>query len=176
MRLIEALTLVFAIIALLSPFAAILLPALLQPLIAVEQSELSASNAWVQPLEVSLETSDMEGMSSNNSAGAAYMVIENRGGGADTLIGVATDAATSVEICEQQTDEASVVRLRLSPEGIDIPPNSTLTLEPSSHQLIIFSGVIGRLESGQEITLQLSFASGTVLDIIAIIADFPPES
>ncbi len=174
MRLIEALTLIFALVALFSPFAAILLPAVLQAISANGQSDLSVSKAWVRPIAVSMAGSDMEGMTMNDSVTAAYMVIENRGGGADKLIGVSTDVASIAEIHQTQIDEMGVARMRPQPEGVEIPSNSTLLIEPLSYHIML-SGLTRTLEREQEITIQLTFASGTVLDIFAIVADFPPE-
>lgn len=175
MRVIEALTLIFAIIAVLSPFAAILLPRLLQPLSTPRQSEIAVSNAWVRPIDVPAPSSDMEGMSMNDAVTAAYMTIENRGGAADTLISVSTDVASIAEIHQTQIDEMGVARMRPQPEGVEILSNSTLLIEPLSYHIML-SGLTRTLEREQEITLQLTFASGTMLDVVAIVADFPPES
>lgn len=174
MRVIGVLTLIIVIIALLSPFAAILLPRLLQPLSTSRQSEIAVSNAWVRPIDVPASSSDMEGMSMNDAVTAAYMAIENRGGVADTLISVSTDIATMVELHQTQIDASGIARMRPQPEGIEIPANSIVKIEPISYHIML-TGLTQSLERGESIVLNLSFTSGTTMDISAVIADFAPE-
>lgn len=174
MRVIEALTLIFAIIAVLSPFAAILLPRLLQPLSSPPQSDMVVSNAWVRPIDVPAPSTDMEGMSMNDVVTAAYMTIENRGGAADTLISVSADIATTLELHQTQIDASGIARMRPQPEGIEIPANSIVYIEPVSYHIML-TGLTQSLERGETIILNLSFASGITMDVSAVIADFAPE-
>jgi copper(I)-binding protein len=173
MRVIEALTLIFAIIAVLSPFAAIILPAVLQALAANNRSELSVSQAWVRPINVLMSGDDMAGMNMDTGVTAAYMIVENRGNGADRLLRISTDAAQTAELHQTQVNDAGVARMLPQPEGIDVPPNGQLRIEPMGYHVML-RDLTRSLELGDELQLQLTFASGTVLDVSAVVSDFAP--
>ncbi|MDK3159350.1 copper chaperone PCu(A)C [Kamptonema cortianum] len=174
MRVIEALTLIFAIIAVLSPFAAILLPAVLQALTSNGQSDLSVSQAWVRPITVSTTDETMADMPMNDGVTAAYMIIINRGA-ADQLVSISTEAAETAELHQTQVDEAGIARMRPQPDGIAIPSNAETRIEPMGYHIML-SGLTRTLERDQEISMQLTFASGTVLNVTALVADYAPEA
>ena len=175
MRLIEALTLILAIIAMLSPFAALIIPLILQAQAANRQSILSVSDAWIRPINVSMDDGMMEGMVMGEGVTAAYMLIENRGGGNDRLTGITTDAAMTVELHRTQIDDAGVARMRIQPDGIEIPANTIVRIEPLSYHVML-SDLTRSLERGESVNLQLTFASGTVLDVSALVSDFAPNA
>lgn len=174
MRVMKALTLIFAVIALLSLFAALILPAVIETPFAASRSELSVSQAWVRPITVSTTDEAMAGMAMNDGVTAAYMIITNRGG-ADQLVSVSTDAAETAELHQTQVDEAGVARMRPQSDGLAIPSNGETRIEPMGYHIML-SGLSRSLERGQEISMQLTFASGTVLDVTALVADFAPEA
>lgn len=175
MRFIEALTLIFAIIAVASPFAAILLPAVLQPQISNGRSELSVSKAWVRPIEVSSAGHGMTGMAMNDSVTAAYMTIENRGSGSDQLISISTDVAAEAEIHQTQVSEAGIAQMIPQTNGVQILPNSVLNIAPGGYHVML-SGLTSSLRSGQSVVLRLTFASGTTFETVAIVSDLPPDA
>lgn len=90
---------------------------------------------------------------------AAYMVIENRGGQADRLISAATDAAGAVEIHQTTVDEAGVARMSPLPEGLDIPANSSVALEPGGYHVMLMD-LQQDLVAGETLSLTLTFESG----------------
>jgi copper(I)-binding protein len=175
MRLIEALTLILAIIAMLSPFAALIVPLILQTLSANQQSILSVSDAWIRPINVSTDDGIMEGMVMGEGVTAAYMLIENRGGIGDRLIRITTDAAVTVELHLTQIDDTGFARMRIQPDGIEIPANTIVRIEPLSYHVML-SDLTRSLERGQSVTLQLNFASGTVQDVSALVSDYAPDA
>lgn len=136
------------------------------------------ANAWVRPILI--ETSSdgqmggMEGMSTNNGVTGAYMVIENRGGTADRLISVTSEAATTIEMHQTQIDEAGIMRMRPQPDGIEIPALTTVEVKPGGYHLML-TGMTQSLELGQSINLSLTFASGGTFEVSAVVADYAPE-
>lgn len=175
MRFIEALTLIFAVIAVVSPFAAILLPAVLQTQILSKRSELSVSKAWVRPVEISIVDDETHDMAMSSGVTAAYMIIENRGGGADRLISVSTEVAAEAEIHQTQISETDIAQMIPQTDGVPILPNSALNIAPGGYHIML-SGLTGSLKSGQSVVLRLTFASGTTLETLAIVSDLPPDA
>jgi len=177
MRVLERLTLVFAVVAVLSPFAAILLPGLLQRLNVPQESDIVVSNAWVRPVLVETSGQEpmagMESMDSTDSVTGAYLVIENRGSAADRLLSITSDAATTVEIHETQIDDSGVARMRPQPDGIEIPARSTVEVRPGGYHLML-TGIKQTLELGQTIDLSLTFASGATFEVSAVVANYAP--
>lgn len=175
MRIIEALTVIFALIAALSPFAAILLPALLQNRqAATTESDLLISDAWARPIEVQMPGHDMGDMSGDAGVTAAYMKIENRGNGADRLTRISTDSASVVEIHRTEVDSEGIARMVPQAEGIEIVPNSIVMIEPLGYHIML-GGLNRSFQIDDRITLLLNFESGKQLEITVVVADFPPN-
>lgn len=175
MRVIEALTFIFALIAVLSPFAAILLPAILMNRqAATTESDLFISDAWVRPIEVTMSDHDMGDMSGVGGVTAAYMKIENRGNGADRLTSVSTDVASVVEIHRTEVNSDGIARMIPQPEGIELQPNSIVMIEPLGYHIMV-GGLNRSLQIEDTITLLLNFESGKQLEIPVVVADFPPN-
>jgi copper(I)-binding protein len=174
MRVIEALTLIFAIIAMVSPFVALIVPLMFQEQLVNQQSELTVYRAWVRPSYVAPNSNSVEGAFMEPGLTVAYMLIENTGGANDRLVSISTNAATITELHQTHIDDAGVARMRIEPNGIEVPSYSVVRIEPLSYHIML-NGLTDDLVSDQEITFELTFASGTILDVAAIVSDYAPE-
>ena len=96
--------------------------------------------------------------------GAVYVVIENKGGQADRLIGATSQAAAKVEVHESYMD-GDVMKMRPIP-AVDVPVGGTLELKPGSYHIMLID-LVKPLESGSHIAVTLKFEkSGDVpLDV-----------
>ena len=150
------------------------------------ESNLSVSDAWARaaslmPMEenaadtgesngdTAMGNESENGMNMDMSAGAvsaAYMTIENQGNAADRLVSASTDAAGVVEIHTSELDDQGVMRMRPVPDGLEIPANGSLTLEPGSYHLMLMD-LQRNLNAGDTITLTLNFESGKQLTVTA---------
>jgi copper(I)-binding protein len=114
-------------------------------------------------------------MAMSSGVTAAYMTIENRGGGADRLISVSTEVAAEAEIHQTQISETDIAQMIRQTDGVPILPNSALNIAPGGYHIML-SGLTGSLKSGQSVVLRLTFASGTTLETLAIVSDLPPDA
>lgn len=85
---------------------------------------------------------------------AVYLIIHNGGNLADRLLGGSTTAAAAVEVHRSVLVD-DVMRMEKL-DGLDVPPGSTVKLEPGGHHLMLL-GLTGPLEEGGELELTLSF-------------------
>ncbi len=96
---------------------------------------------------------------------AAYMLIENRGA-ADRLLSATTDAAGVVEIHMTQVDEQGVMRMRPLAEGLEIPANGSVALEPGGYHIMLMD-LQRALAAGDTVELTLQFESGKAITVSA---------
>lgn len=155
-------------------------------------SQLSISGAWVRatgtsPAEATEAapatdaTPTLESMGSmsghtmgesdgmemlQNSVSAVYLTIANAGTAADRLVSAATDIAGIVEIHTSEMDSQGVMRMRPLTDGLEIPPNGSVNLEPGGYHIMLME-LNQPLMPGTTITLTLKFASGTTLEVEA---------
>jgi hypothetical protein len=104
-------------------------------------SAISVTNAWARPAGA-------------GGTGVAYLTIVNTGAGADTLTGVATDAAAAVELHRTAVNDgvASMERVR----SIAVPAHGEVRLEPGGYHLML-AGLRRDLRAGDVIVLTLTF-------------------
>lgn len=108
----------------------------------------------------------MGGMA-DSRVSAAYMVITNSGGADDRLVSAATAAAGVVEIHET-TIENDIARMTPLADGLPIPANSSVTLQPSGLHIMLMD-LQENLVDGETLTLTLTFESGTEVTVEAEI-------
>ncbi|GAB4431258.1 MAG: copper chaperone PCu(A)C [Anaerolineae bacterium] len=141
---------------------------------------LSVRDAWVRATVGEMaegEQSDMSGqdmghMGSQESTGrvtGAFMVIENAGDTPDQLVGatVSAEIARTVEIHETTVGENDVMQMR-PVQAIDVPAHGSVELKPGGYHIMLLD-VQRDLNAGDTVTLTLTFASGTTLDVDAIV-------
>lgn len=105
-------------------------------------------------------------------AGAAYLVIHNNGAADDALIGVTSPAANVVETHETKDDGTGQMAM-MPVESIPVPAGGSVELKPGSYHIMLIE-LVAPLEAGAVVPLTLTFQSGTVVDVEAIVGDGPP--
>ena len=88
------------------------------------------------------------------STGAIYATIENRGGTADRLTGVATDRAAMAMIHEGRS-ENGIARMRMV-EGVEIPAGGRIEFKPGGTHIMI-DRLKSPLVAGEQFELRLKF-------------------
>ena len=94
------------------------------------------------------------GMMANS--GAAFMMIENRTGTDDRLVGASSDVAEKTELHTHKEDEMGVMRMIHVEEGFEIPAGGTLMMARGGHH-VMFLGLSEPMEQGDTVTLTLEF-------------------
>ncbi|MEC4719076.1 copper chaperone PCu(A)C [Noviherbaspirillum sp. CPCC 100848] len=102
-------------------------------------------------------------------SGAAYLSIENRGGTADKLIGVATPAAKSAEIHTMSMD-GNVMRMREAGE-ISLPSGAKVEMKPGNGYHIMLMGLSRPLKAGDKIPLTLSFEKAGKAEVSVVVEE-----
>ncbi|HML24808.1 MAG TPA: copper chaperone PCu(A)C [Aggregatilinea sp.] len=119
------------------------------------------------PAEATEAAGDMGGMEmgSSDAVTAAYMTITNNADEEDVLTAVTCADTREVQIHET-TMNGDVMQMRPLTEGLTIPADSTVTLEPGGIHLMLL-GFDADFEPGQTVQLVLTFASGKELTVDA---------
>jgi periplasmic copper chaperone A len=99
---------------------------------------------------------------------AAYLTVTNGGAGADRLLSVSSPAAASATL-HSSSMAGGVARMRPLADGLPVPPNATIKLEPArSH--IMLTGLATPLAAGDSIGLTLRFErSGQIAVPVRIV-------
>lgn len=107
--------------------------------------DIRISDAWARP-SPRMATS-----------GAVYMVIANKGGEDDALIGVEGDVSDALEIHEMSIDENNVMRMKpVEGQRLVIPAKGKVELKPGGYHIMLI-GLKQPLKEGQEIEITLKF-------------------
>lgn len=88
-------------------------------------------------------------------AGGAYVTIENKGVGADKLIGASSPVAKSVEIHTMSMD-GNVMKMREVGQ-IDIKPSTRIEMKPGEGYHLMLMGLRQQLKPGESFPLTLTF-------------------
>ncbi len=122
--------------------------ALLLAACSTAAGSLTTSGAWARPGTAGGET-------------AAYLVINNPGSLADTLVSASSPAAASVGLHQTSKDSSGMVGMH-PVAGIPIPAGGAATLEPGGMHLMLM-GLTRNLTAGGSLDLDLVFKNaGTV--------------
>jgi len=110
----------------------------------------------------------------NTGTGAIYLGIANRGNTPDRLTGATTDAAQAVELHGADVT-GGVMRMSPIPDGIDIPPGASATLEPQGMHLMLVN-LTRDLRLGETFEVILEFEqAGDVTVGVTVSAGQPGE-
>jgi hypothetical protein len=110
-------------------------------------------------------------------AGGAYFSVQNRGSQPDRLVSASADVSRSVEL-HQMRMEGDVMRMRQL-DGIDIPPNGTVTLAPGGMHVMLL-GLKAPLVAGDKFPMTLTFRDAgdvkveVAVEAVAAGAGMPP--
>lgn len=146
-----------------------------RPAVAVSMGEMgdmeATEEAGMGDMETAQEATGMEMASGGANMTGAFMVIKNKGGAADKLIGAECAAAGVVEIHETRIENYIA---SMSPvESIEIPANSTVELRPGSYHVMLLD-LKQDLVAGQTVAIKLKFESGKTVDVEAAIQEQAP--
>jgi copper(I)-binding protein len=126
--------------------------------------EMAGMDMTAEATEVAGDMGGME-MGSSDAVTAAYMTITNNADEEDVLTAVTCADTREVQIHET-TMNGDVMQMRPLTEGLTIPADSTVTLEPGGIHLMLL-GFDADFEPGQTVQLVLTFASGKELTVDA---------
>jgi copper(I)-binding protein len=107
--------------------------------------EISISGAWARP-SPKMATS-----------GAAYMIIQNKGGEDDALIGAKSDVSAVTEIHEMVIDDNNVMHMKpVEGQRLVIPAKGKVELKPGSYHIMLIN-LDHQLTEGEVVHLTLKF-------------------
>jgi len=107
--------------------------------------DIKISNPWARP-SPKMATS-----------GAAYMIIENKGGEDDTLIGAESDVSNDTEIHEMVVDENNVMHMKpVEGQRLTIPAKGKVELKPGGYHIMLIN-LKHQLKEGEIVHLTLQF-------------------
>ena len=142
--------------------SALLAVALCAASAADEVPAIAIDGAWVRALPPT------------RSNTAAYMVIENSGGAAVTIVGASSDLAERVEI--HTTREVDGLQRMVQLEQLELAPGQRLELAPGGTHLMLL-GLEQMPVAGQQVPLCLQPAAGEEVCVSAEVrADGGPSS
>lgn len=95
---------------------------------------------------------------------AAFMVLANRTGIDDRLIGAASPIAEAVALHRHREDDAGVMRMSRIEGGIDLPDGATHVFARAGDHLM-FTGLGAPLEQGQIVGVTLVFEQAGEIEI-----------
>lgn len=87
---------------------------------------------------------------------AGYMVIRNKGGEPDRLVGVSADISERAEIHEMSVDANGVMTMRPVEGGVEVPAGGTAELKPGSFH-IMFLDLKRGAKAGEKFAGTLTF-------------------
>lgn len=105
-------------------------------------------------------------------SGAVYLTIHNSGETGDRLTAVETPAAAAAETHETVM-EGGMMRMVPRPEGFEIPPASTLVLEPGGRHVMLVAPQLAD-QSPETVELTLRFERSEPLSILASVESSLP--
>jgi periplasmic copper chaperone A len=138
--------------------AVLLLAIVLAACGAPEGASIQVTDVWARPAMAGGAMESSEGTAGGMGAagtGAVFMQVANEGREADRLIGGRTDVAEVVEIHETRM-EGDVMKMQMLAEGLEIPPQSTIRLEPGGYHVMLI-GMKQNLELGDRFEVELQF-------------------
>ena len=127
--------------------------------------KIHVDGAWARPADIGSQSmSDMPGMSGDETNSAVYFIIVNDGGEMDTLVGAASEVATSAEVHETRIENDVAQMAPIS--HVDIPAHDRIEFKPLGYHMMLV-GLTQDLKVGESIKVTLFFEkSGTItLDV-----------
>jgi len=117
---------------------------------------LAANLAWAAEAgSILVETGWSRATPKGAQVAAGYVTIKNSGDEPDRLVSASADFAGETAI-HQMSMAGGVMRMRPVPDGVAIPPKSTVKLEPSGYHLM-FMSLTGPLKESDDVRVKLTF-------------------
>ena len=105
--------------------------------------DISITNGWTREV------------APGQSMASAYVLIANRGDGADKLVGADSPVATRATLHSSSSADG-IARMRPIAGGLEIPAHSTVAFKPGGNHIML-EGLKQPLKAGQTIELTLAF-------------------
>jgi copper(I)-binding protein len=102
----------------------------------------------------SMGSGQMHGQAGGAGNGAVYVLIENRGREADTLLGASSDAAQTVELHETR-QAGGMMRMRPLAK-VEVPAGGRIEMKPGGQHIMLL-GLTRDLHPGDKVTVRLRF-------------------
>ena len=115
-----------------------------------------ASDVWIKAAD--------DGMT------AAFGTLANEGDEPVRVVGVASSAATAMELHETVEDDSGQMIMR-EVDGFDVAPGEALTLEPGGDHLMVM-GLTAPIVAGDDVVVTLTFDDGSTLEVTATARDY----
>lgn len=109
----------------------------------------------------------------NMSTGAFYFTVINHADEADTLLGVTSDAAETLEVHNVEMTDG-VMKMSPQHDGVEIPAHGELMLAPGSYHVMMI-GLTESLLDGEEFTAILHFEKAGDVEIVVPIFMLEPK-
>jgi len=122
-------------------------------------SPLKITGAWSRPTPPGAPTA------------AGYLTIANTGATPDKLLSADTPAAASLTL-HSMSNAGGVMRMRAVPEGLTLPPHSSVTLNPDGYHLM-FEGLKGPFKTGGHVPAVLHFEHAGAVRVSFDVGDGP---
>lgn len=127
-------------------------------------------DAWSRPTLASAGEHTTHGGSDDaarSGQGAVYLLIRNTGDQPERLLSASAARSERVSLHETRVTNGIAEMLSL-PEGLDIPPGTTVALQPGGLHLML-ENVREPLKAQERYTLTLVFKSGVSLDVPVLV-------
>jgi copper(I)-binding protein len=116
---------------------------------------IALSQAWARRAPMMAGTGHGQAQpGAGTGNGAVYVLVENRGGEADALLGAASDAASTVELHETRM-ENGVMRMRPLAR-VEVPPGGRIEMKPGGYHIMLL-GLTRDLHAGDVVMVRLRF-------------------
>lgn len=100
------------------------------------------------------------------SSSAAYMVIKNRSDKDVKLLAATSNISKRIEL-HQHLMQDGMMKMR-EVEGITVPANSSVVLQPSGYHIMIFALQNG-VKAGEKVPFSLLFSDNQTVEVIATV-------
>lgn len=127
---------------------------------AFAKSNLQINDAWIRATPP------------NSSVAGAFMRIENTGDSTDRLLSASSAGAQSIQF-HQMSMQGELMQMRELKDGIDLPVQKTVTLQPGGMHMMLIGPKQALLE-GQKMTLTLTFAKAGKRDVVFTVLKGAP--
>lgn len=97
-------------------------------------------------------------------AGGAFLLVTNKGGEADRLIGASSDVSSKVEIHEMSMVDG-VMKMQELKDGLAIAPGETIELKPGSFHIMMI-GLHKAIAEGDMVKINLEFEKAGKVDVM----------
>jgi copper(I)-binding protein len=130
---------------------------------AAELTRIEVADAWARPT------------GADGNAGAAYMIIANKGKSDDLLKSARTSRAKSVELQQATMTVDGVKTMRRVEHGLPVEAGASLVLKPGEARFMLV-GLEDALEAGEQLVITLEFAKAGVMDVVVPVSEAAPAT